>query len=159
MVAPGVVGRIDDPENLGRVRATLPTYGGLESEWMDVVSVGAGAKKGLVALPDVGDQVLVVFPHADPSAGVVIGGLYGTTAPPEIGIENGAVARYTLLTPGGQRVQLDDSRQLVRLENSAGSFVQFTPERVVLHAGTELILEAPGQTIVIQAQQIDFRRV
>jgi phage baseplate assembly protein gpV len=123
-----------------------------------VLTPGAGSGKGLVTLPDVGDQVLLLFPQGDPATGLVLGGLYGVGAPPDTGMENGVVARYTLLTPGGQRVQLDDARKLLRVENSLGSYVELSPDQVVLHAATDLLIEAPGQKIVIQGQAIDFRR-
>ena len=46
---------------------------------MEVLSVGAGSGKGLVACPDVDDQVLVLLLHGDPAQGIVLGGLYGRT--------------------------------------------------------------------------------
>jgi phage protein D/phage baseplate assembly protein gpV len=158
IAAYGIVTRIDDPDGLGRVRVKLPTYGDLETEWMGVLTPGAGAGKGLVTLPDVDDQVLVLFAQGDPASGVVLGGLYGLGAPPDSGLEEGVIARYTLLTPGRQRVQLDDSRKLLRVENSEGSYVELAPGRMVLHAETDLLIEAPGRRVVIQGQAIDFQR-
>ena len=153
----GVVCRIDDPERIGRVQVSLPGLGGLESDWLEVMSVGAGAGKGLMALPDVGDQVLVLAIDGDPGRGVVIGGLYGADGWPDSGIESDAVARYTLQTPGGQRVLLDDHGELVRVVNRHGSFVEFAPGGVKVHAeGTGLTIEAPGQPIVVRAKSIDF---
>lgn len=154
----GIVTRIDDPDELGRVRVKLPTYGDLETEWMGVLSPGAGTGKGLVTLPDVGDQVLVLFTQGDPVTGVVLGGLYGVGAPPDTGLADGVVARYTLLTPGRQRVQLDDAKKLLRLENSEGSYVELSPGKVILHAETDMLIEAPGRRIAIQGQAIDFQR-
>jgi phage baseplate assembly protein V len=158
VVAPGEVTQIDDPDSLGRVKVSLPTYGDVETGWMGVVTPGAGAGKGFVTLPDVGDDVLVLFSHGDPARGVVLGGLYGTGGPPDSGIEGGAVRRYTLLTPGGQRVQLDDEGNKMRLENSDGSYVELAPGTVRLHAAADLEIEAPGKSVVIKGQTIDFRR-
>jgi phage baseplate assembly protein gpV len=154
----GVVTQLDDPERLGRVRVSLPAYGDLETDWLGVLAAGAGAGKGLVALPDVGDQVLVLFAHEDTAQGVVLGGLYGVAGPPDAGLEDGAVRRYTLLTPGGQRLRLDDDRQLVRIENSDGSYLELAPDRVRLHARRDLEIEAPGRAVVIRGQSIDFER-
>ena len=67
MAVPGVVKSVDDPDQLGRVQVTLPTLGDIESAWMEVLSVGAGSGKGLVALPDVDDSVLVLLIHGDPA--------------------------------------------------------------------------------------------
>lgn len=57
----GTVTRVDDPERLGRVRVALPSIGEVETEWMGVVAAGAGSGKGFAVLPDIGDQVLVLF--------------------------------------------------------------------------------------------------
>jgi phage protein D/phage baseplate assembly protein gpV len=158
VAALGIVTRVDDPENLGRVQVLLPTYENVETDWMGVLTAGAGSGKGIVALPDTGDQVLVLFPHGDPAHGVVLGGLYGVNGPPDGGVEEREVRRYTFLTPGGQRVRLDDSRKSVRLENAAGSYLDLSPEKVLLHAGIGLEIEAPGQTVTIRGHSINFER-
>lgn len=153
----GVVCRIDDPEKIGRVQVALPGLGGLESDWLEVMSVGAGAGKGLMALPDVGDQVLVLAVDGDAGRGVVIGGLYGAEGWPDSGIESDAVRRFTLKTPGGQRVLLDDHGEVMRLENQHGSYVELSPKQVKVHAeGTGLTIEAPGHPLVVRAKSIDF---
>ncbi len=136
----------------------LTACNGLETDWMCVVSPGAGKKKGCMTLPDVGDTVLVCCSAENPAYGVVLGPVYGADGMPDTGIEAGAVARYTLCTPNGQRVQLDDAKKAIRFENSAGSYVELTPDRVTVHAATDLTLEAPGRSILIQANAIDFQR-
>lgn len=155
---PGVVTRIDDPANLGRVRVSLPTYGDVETDWIPVLSAGAGAKKGLMAFPDIGDHVLLLLAHEDPGQGVVLGGLYAAEKPPDVGIDGGSVRRYTLLTPGGQRVLLDDGQKTLRLENSDGSYCELGAHRVRLHSTVDLEIEAPGQKVVIRGKNIDFER-
>ena len=150
--------QIDDPAKLGRVRVSLPTYGNVETDWMGVLSAGAGAGKGFMTLPDIGDHVLVLFAHKDPGQGVVLGGLYGVQEPPDVGIDGGVVRRYTLLTPGGQRIRLDDGQQTIRLENSGGSYCELSPQKVRVHAAVDLEIEAPGQRVVIRGKNIDFER-
>lgn len=158
ITVPGQVSRIDDPENLGRIRLELPACNNVETDWMCVVSPGAGKKKGCMTLPDVGDTVLACCSAENPAYGVVLGPVYGADGMPDAGIEAGAVARYTLCTPNGQRVQLDDSRKTLKIENSGGSYVELTPDRVTVHAATDMTLEAPGRSILIQANAIDFQR-
>ncbi|MDQ5824435.1 MAG: phage baseplate assembly protein V [Chloroflexota bacterium] len=155
---PAEVTQLDDPDGLGRVRAKLLTYAGVETGWMGVLTPGAGADKGLVIMPNVGDRVLVLFSHEDPAQGVVLGGLYGARGAYDPGVVDGSVKRYTLRTPGGQLVLLDDEHKMLRLENSDGSYLELAPERVSLHAATDLEIEAPGKAIVIRGHTIDFRR-
>lgn len=158
IATPAVVTQIDDPDGLGRVRVSLPGFENVETDWINVVSLGAGGGKGLMIQPDVGDDVLVLLAHENPAQAVVIGGLYAARGTPDAGIESGAVRRYTLLTPGGQRVKLDDAGQVIRLENSDGSFVELSPEKVSVHAARDLEIEAPGKAIVIRGNTIDFQR-
>lgn len=154
----GVVSRVDDPDGKGRVRATLPAYGGVETDWMQVLAAGGGAGKGLMLLPDVGDTVLLALGGEDPARGVVVGGLYGAGGPPDAGVEGGSVRRYTLLTAGGHRLRLDDEARTLRLEDASGSYLELAPGGVRLHAKAALDIEAPGQDVVIRGRSIDFRR-
>jgi phage baseplate assembly protein V len=117
---------------------------------------GAGAHKGFMVLPDVGDQVVVLCPQDDPAQGIVLGGLYGASGPPDSGVEGKAVRRYTLQTPGGHRVRLDDARKSIRIEDAHGSFLELTPDQVALHARATLRIAAPGHTVTIAGKAIHF---
>lgn len=148
----GTVTRVDDSDGRGRVRVMLPTYGDVETPWMSVLGAGAGAGRSLQMLPEIGDPVLVLFDPDDPAQGVVLGSLYG------VDVKDRAVRRYTLLTPGGQRLQLDDENKLLRLENTDGSHVELGPKTVRLHATVDLEIEAPGRRVTIRGNAIDFER-
>lgn len=154
----GVVTRVDDPAGQGRVRASLPAHGGLETDWMSVVAAGAGKAKGLVMLPDVGDRVLLLFLNGDAARGVVLGGLFSGNEVADSGVESGAVRRYLLSTAGGQKVQIDDVAGRIRLENNAGSCVDLSPEQVLIRAKTKLRIEAIDQPVTIRGKSIDFER-
>jgi phage baseplate assembly protein V len=158
LTAWGVVTNADDPDGLGRVRALLPAFGDVETDWMSVLAVGAGASKGLLMIPEVGDSVLIFCANGDLAQGVVMGGLYGTQKLPCDAIEGGARQHYTLRTPGGQVVRLDDQERTLRFENSAGSFLELRDGKVLLHATANLEIEAPGQFVIIRGAKIDFQR-
>lgn len=158
IAAPGVVTRVDDPDQKGRIKVSLPTYADLETEWLGVLSAGAGAGKGLMTLPDVGDHVLVLFAHGNPSEGMVLGGLYGVQGPPDPGVEGTSVRRYTLQTHEGLKIQLDDTKKTIRLIDPKGSYFELSPEKVRVHAAVDLDLEAPGHAIKIRGKSIDFEK-
>jgi phage baseplate assembly protein gpV len=157
----GIVTQIDDPQGFGRVRVKLPNFNDVETDWLGVLAAGAGLGKGLLALPDVDDTVLVLLPSGNPAEGIILGGLYGSMMREDWdwGVEAGAVRRYSLQTPNGQRIRLDDAKQTVRLENSDGSFLEMSPEIVRLHANRDLEIEAPGRAITIKAKTIDFEQI
>lgn len=152
----GRVTSADDPEGLGRVRVALPGYGDVETDWREVVTAGAGPRKGIVALPEVDDRVLVLLPHGDPAAAIVLGGLYGDSPPVDPGIEGGAVKRWSVWTPGGHRVVLDDHRGRIVVANGVGSAIVLDPDTVTVHAVADLVIEAPGRTMTLRANRIEM---
>lgn len=154
----GVVTQVDDPDGMGRVRVALPAFDGVETDWMQVVAPAAGVNKGLVALPGVEDNVLVLFPRHNLAQGLVLGGIYGPFAPYDPGVAGGDVQRYTLQTPGGHLIRLDDEGNVLRVEHRDGSYVEMTPDRVRVHAAGDLELTAPGRQVLIRGGQIDFER-
>jgi len=154
----GIVTSVDDPDKLGRVRASLPALGKVETDWLEVMAAGAGSGKGFVFLPDIGDQVLLLFVGGEITQGIVLGGLYGRNGVADYGVEGGSIRRFTLSTPGGQMIKLDDSGESIRLENKDGSFLEFSPEKAQLHSVVDLEIEAPGRGVVIKGKTIDFKQ-
>ncbi len=154
----GTVTNVDDPDKLGRVRASLPALGTVETDLMGVMAAGAGSGKGFVILPDVGDHVLVLCIGGDVAQGIVLGGLYGTNNPGDYGVEGTSIRRFSLGTPGGQRIKLDDTGDCIRLENKGGSFVEFSPKKFLVHSAVDLEIEAPGRAVAIAGKTIDFRQ-
>jgi uncharacterized protein involved in type VI secretion and phage assembly len=148
-MTPGRVTQVDDPERLGRIKVALPAYAELESDWLQWMAPGAGRAKGLVAPPDIGDLMVVLLDPSDPAQAVVIGSLWGESGLPE---------GFSFLSPGGQRVHLDDAAQRLRLESADGSCLELAPGRTLLQSSGPMTLEAPGQRLTIRAQFIDFER-
>ena len=121
-----------------------------------VLCPGAGAGRGIVALPDVDDSVLILLPHGVPAEGIVLGSLFGTTTPPDTGVDGGAVKRWTLHTAQGQSIVVDDAGHSLRLENQVGSFVELGPNLLRLHGQTDVVIEAPGKAVTIRGKTVDF---
>jgi phage protein D/phage baseplate assembly protein gpV len=144
--------------NNGQVKVRLPTYNDVETEWMGVLVPGAGNGKGLIALPDVDDFVLILLVNSDPANGLVLGGLYGKSGTDQSGIVDDRIKGYTFVTAGGQRIRFDDVHKTIRIENSDESFLELSPDKVKLHSRRDLDLEAPGQTVTIRGKNINFTK-
>ncbi|MGC5224696.1 phage baseplate assembly protein V [Micromonospora sp. DT81.3] len=152
--------RIDDPDARGRVRVGLSAYDGLESEWLPVLALGAGETKGLALQPDIGDRVVVAHDSRDPGRGVVLGGLRTSDAgEPGVGVVDGAVGVYGLRLPTGQSLRLSADGDSIVLANQGGSRVELTAAGIVVHAAGDLVLEAPGHLLRLQADRIELEQV
>jgi len=149
---------IEGETGTGKELAALPAYAGLETDWLHVTAPAAGADKGLAMLPDVDDHVLVLLADEDRSRGVVLGGLYGRGGIPDSGVSDGAVRRFTLRTAAGHVIQLDDESRSMKLTDATGNCLELTPGHLKLHAAVDLVIEAPGRSLLLRAQKIDFER-
>ncbi|BCJ37199.1 type IV secretion protein Rhs [Actinocatenispora thailandica] len=120
----GVVTNINDPEQLGRVKVSLPWLSPAhESDWSPTGQLFAGTAEGALFLPSPGDQVLVAFEHGDVRRPYVLSSLASTRTgyglaggrrgrPGNGGVhaagESGAVARRGLITPAGNVLAFHD---------------------------------------------------
>lgn len=171
----GVVSQVDDPESLGRIKVILPTYNDIETEWLEVVSLGAGANKGQLILPDIDDNVLLLFVNGEIAQAVVLGGVYGENELPYPVIDEGRVKRYVTQTAGNQRIYLDDGEvsikietqtghnisikpELISISHNNGSFVEISESLMTIHSETSLEIEAPGNSIIFRGKKIDFEQ-
>ncbi len=150
-----VVTSVDDPEELGRVKVRLPSHGDLETSWLEVMAPGAGDEKGLVVLPDVDDNVVVMFADHDPAFAIVLGGIYGHRGTIDGGgVVNGSVRRFTLRTPGGHEIQLDDEVEEIRIRTPGGHRLAFDDanESIELEtpAGHRVSLDDRAESVEIE---------
>jgi len=82
---PAVVIDNDDPDELGRIQVKFPTlHDEPISFWIRQVSPNAGKERGLYALPEIDDEVLVLFMLGSQDIGVIIGQFWnGVDIPPK----------------------------------------------------------------------------
>ncbi|HMD89605.1 MAG TPA: phage baseplate assembly protein V, partial [Anaerolineaceae bacterium] len=111
----GIVTNNQDPDGLGRVKLKFPWLDAdLESNWAQLASPMAGNNRGLYLVPEVGDEVLVIFEHGDIRFPYVIGALWNGMDKPPISADkvvgsNGNVKQRVLKTRTGHTITLDDS--------------------------------------------------
>lgn len=81
----GIVTDNVDPDELGRIQVKFPT---LHEEplsfWLRQITPNGGKERGLYALPEIDDEVLVVFMQGSHDVGVIIGQFWnGVDIPPQ----------------------------------------------------------------------------
>jgi phage protein D/phage baseplate assembly protein gpV len=118
----GLVVNTKDPDNRGRVKVQFPWLPDPnESDWARVVQPGAGKGRGMVSLPEVGDEVLVAFQMGDPQVPIVIGNLYNgvdkpsTTEGDPLTRDNGQMALEGYVSHTGHRLVFQDKDGFVLL--------------------------------------------
>ncbi len=171
---------IADPERLNRVQVRLLAFDAVEGQdaplWARVVCPFAGADRGAFLMPDVDDEVLVVFLQGDPRYPLVMGGLWNgsSTAPAELADEGNRLKRIrsrngvtvtlddqqgqeqlVLETPGGQRLTLSDGPGKVTVEDSNGNRVVMEAARISFTASAELKIDAPQVKISAGMVSVD----
>jgi uncharacterized protein involved in type VI secretion and phage assembly len=166
---PALVTDIADPDGQGRVAVSLPWASdadgaGSLTVWARLATLAAGNGRGTWFVPDVGDEVLVVFEQGDASRPYVIGSLWnGRDRPPHsmdgagrnrekvIRSRNGVTItlddndgqeRIVLETPGGQKLTLHDGPGSVEIVDSNGNSVKLGSAGVVVAASAKLTLTA-----------------
>lgn len=165
-----VVVSVDDPDSMNRVQVRVVSCDDADRQdaapWARVVCPFAGQDRGAFLIPDVGDEVLVVFQNGDPSYPLVLGGLWNgsSTAPEQIGSQgnikkvirskNGVKItlddtsgqeKFIAETPGGQRITLSDGPGRVLVEDANGNSAEFAS------AGMTVIAAA---TVKVQASKV-----
>lgn len=146
----GTVTNVKDPNGLGRVKVKLETLmPEVETDWARVASVGAGDKRGVIFLPEAGDEVLVLFENADPRRPIVVGGLWNgvSATPPHEVSDDGKVNSRRLASRLGHYLEYGDDET-----TSAGSYVTLAlagaATSLRLGADKKVDLKAPAGTAV-----------
>jgi uncharacterized protein involved in type VI secretion and phage assembly len=171
------VASLEDPERASRVQVRLLNFDGVDSHdgpvWARVACPFAGNNRGAFLLPDVGDEVLVVFINGDPRLPIVVGGLWnGSSAPPEtisggrnrrkvIRSRNGVKLtlddqdgqeQFIAETPGGQKITLKDGPGAILIEDSNGNSVKLETAGITVTASAKVTVNA--STIEISAGMV-----
>ncbi|MEB3319129.1 MAG: type VI secretion system tip protein VgrG [Cyanobacteriota bacterium] len=111
-----------DPRGDLRVRVRLPHMGGNRAElWARLLSPDAGAKRGFVFRPEVGDEVVLGFLNDDPRQPLILGALFSRKNKPPKPVQSPDKKNdlRAIVSRAGTRVVFDDAAPALRLETTA----------------------------------------
>lgn len=141
-----------DPDNQGRVQVRfLWQDASMKSPWMRVTSPDAGksdqvsSNRGMVTVPEEGDQVMVGFRYNDPMRPFVLGSLFHGKSGGGGGQGN---KTKSLTTRSGCTVSLDDDKGSVTISDPSGN-------TIVMKGDGTMEITAPNE-LTIQSKKINI---
>lgn len=111
-----------DPKGELRVRVRLPHMGGAKGElWARLLTPDAGAKRGFVFRPEVGDEVVLGFLNDDPRQPLILGAMFGSknNPPQPVQAPDKKNNLRAIVSRAGTRIVFDDAAPALRLETTA----------------------------------------
>jgi phage protein D/phage baseplate assembly protein gpV len=164
---------VHDPEDLGRVKLKFPWLSDdYVSDWVRVVSDGAGASRGSIWLPEVNDEVLVVFEQGDLRRPYLVGGLHNGVDKPKLGsglvdASSGAVKRRGFVSKKGHcllffddeadsgvAMLTGDSQLRLSLNGGTSTVKVSSNGRVEIGAGADVVIKAGGNLTLEAAAKV-----
>jgi uncharacterized protein involved in type VI secretion and phage assembly len=160
----GVVSQLEsDPDGEDRILVQIPIINNEEEGiWARVATLDAGENRGSFFRPEIGDEVIIGFINDDPNDAVVLGMLNSSAKPAPIvasdeNNEKGFVTRsemkmifnddkisYTLETPKGKKVILDEDADVIKIEDEHSNTLTLNKDGISMESGKDIKIKAKG---------------
>jgi len=160
-VVTGIVIDNKDPEEMGRVKVKIPRISGdEESNWARVASFMGGNDRGAVFLPEVNDEVLVVFEFGDINMPYIIGSLWnGKDKPPEQNTDGENNIRI-IKSRSGHIIKFDDKENNEKIEivdkTQKNTIIIDSKENIIsINSDKDIEFSAPNGKFIVNAKDIE----
>lgn len=144
-----------DPDKLGRVKLTFPWLSEtVESAWARVASPFTGNGFGWFCLPEVGDDVLVMFERGDVDRPFVVGSLWNAATLPPADNADGKNNLRLFKSRSGHVFSFDDTEnsERIAIRDKSGK-----NEIVIDSASNSISIQADGDLTVTVQGNIAFQ--
>ena len=156
-VVDSILGKVtsnEDPKGLGRVLVDFPFANQYNKTWIRVMTPGAGSSeevstnRGMIFIPEKGDQVMVGFEHNDSGKPFVMGSMFHGKNTTGGGIDNHI---KTVITRSGHTLEFDDSKSAlgITIKDKKGNFIHLDTN------GKSIEITAP-QKLVFNSKDIEM---
>lgn len=161
----GIVTNNQDPDGWGRVKLKFPWLGDNdESAWARIASPMAGNDRGAYFLPEVDDEVLVIFEHGDLRFPYVLGGLWNGKDKPPVKNDDGKNSVRLIKSRSGHVIRLTDGdgKDKIEIEDNSGknklvidtaaNTISITTDKDITLTASNGQIRLSAQTILLDAQ-------
>lgn len=130
----------NDPEKLGRIKVQFPWCESDETPWVRLMTLHAGADRGWVSLPEIGDEVLVGYEQGSPDLPIVLGAVYNKEdKPPADAVGDVNNVKMFITRSGNSLVFKDtDGSEEVHLITKDGA------NKITMKVGGPTVIESEG---------------
>lgn len=147
-----------DPHNQGRIRISYWWQDDSETTWVRLLTPYAGADRGILFYPEVGDEVLVAFEEGDAERPYALGCVWnGVQQPPsegywEAGATNGSEFQANnvkrIVTKSGHRITIVDTQGQETITLATPKSARFTlTEKANETSRPAIVMETQGDMI------------
>lgn len=153
----GFVSDIDDPNNVGRVKARVPRLLG-DSEttgWaLPAFPYGGASEQGFFAVPDVGAGVWIEFEGGELRFPIWSGTWYSSNAVPE----SAKPGKKVLKTKSGHKIILDDDGETLSITDSKGDSLTMNGKTITVAVGSakKVVINAPAIELAGSSHPVAF---
>lgn len=154
-VAVGLVTQNKDPDGQCRVKVSYPWHDQpRESYWARLATPMAGKDRGLVLIPEVGDEVLLAFERDDLRFPYVLGSLWNGKDTPPAANNDGKDDKRLFKSRKGHQLLFDDgSRGVVELSLNDGKKVRMDDDGMKVEdgKGNRFTIDSNSGAVTIEA--------
>jgi uncharacterized protein involved in type VI secretion and phage assembly len=164
-VVVGIVTNNNDPDRLGRVKVKFPWLSaGDESAWARLAVPMAGNARGLCFLPEIDDEVLVMFERGDVRFPYVIGALWNGKERPPVDNADGKNNLRVIKSRSGHVIRFNDEvgKETLEIVDASGGnrvVIDTANKTITVTSGQNIVLSAPEGAIKLAARRIEIEAV
>ena len=157
----GVVTDNKDPSKLGRVKLKMPILSDADTTfWVPIIMLGAGKNRGWFFIPEVEDEVLVMFEQGDINRPLVVGALWGgKDKPPDK--NPGSNPRRVIKSRQGSKITFDDEEMKIIIEDGTGKgklTFDSNANKIIIEAlKGDVCFQSPTGDTQIVAKEIEMK--
>ncbi len=149
-----------DPDKLGRVKIKVPVLSNDDSTfWAPLVMQGAAKNRGWFFIPEIDDEVLVMFEHGDMQRPVIVSALWnGQDSPPDK--NPGGNPRRVIKSRQGSKITFDDEKEQLIIEDGVQKgkiTIDAKANKITIEAlDGDVCFQSPKDDMTIVANSIEM---